>query len=258
MKYQDYATPSDTTLNIMKQNYDSLIESETQDLQEILEKMKRQRTSIADQNIDGRYDDILIKLDENILELENLINSNHTQINSKRSHSTIPSFLGLKKAKKLDNSNAISPIRSIEENNSILTPSNNNNTNQTPSDVTPNTPSNQAPSDIAPDTQSDQLFSQIKTKRNSPTKRYTLSYAIEQFNQKLSSLFVYKKSTRTRVQNRFHNTPPVECEPRSAIFTNQIDLIRLMLIYLMLRPNCKYLSRIATIANCQLDILLGL
>lgn len=245
MKYQDYATPSDTTLNIMKQNYDSLIESETQDLQEILEKMKRQRNSIADQNIDGRYDDILIKLDENILELENLINSNHTQINSKRSHSTIPSFLGLKKAKKLDNSNAISPIRSIEENNSILTPSNNNNTNQTPSDVTPNTPSNQ-------------LISQIKTKRNSPTKRYTLSYAIEQFNQKLSSLFVYKKSTRTRVQNRFHNTPPVECEPRSAIFTNQIDLIRLMLIYLMLRPNCKYLSRIATIANCQLDILLGL
>ena len=254
MKYQDYATPSDTTLNIMKQNYDSLIESETQDLQEILEKMKRQRTSIADQNIDGRYDDILIKLDENILELENLISSNHTQINSKRTHSTIPSFLGLKKAKKLDNSDAISPIRSIEENNSILTPSNNN-TNQTPSDVTPNTPSNQAPSDIAP---SDQSPTQIKTKRNSPTKRYTLSYAIEQFNQKLNSLFVYKKSTRTRVQNRFHNTPPVECEPRSVIYTNQIDLIRLMLIYLMLRPNCKYLSRIATIANCQLDILLGL
>lgn len=244
MKYQDYATPSDTTLNIMKQNYDSLIESETQDLQEILEKMKRQRTSIADQNINGRYDDILSKLDENILELENLINSNHTQINSKRTHSTIPSFLGLKKVKKLDNSDAISPIRSIEENNSVLAPSNNN-TNQTPSDVTPNTPSNQSPT-------------QIKTKRNSPTKRYTLSYAIEQFNQKLNSLFVYKKSTRTRVQNRFHNTPPVECEPRSAIYTNQIDLIRLMLIYLMLRPNCKYLSRIATIANCQLDILLGL
>lgn len=245
MKYQDYATPSDTTLNIMKQNYDSLIESETQDLQEILEKMKRQRNSIADQNINGRYDDILSKLDENILELENLINSNHTQINSKRSHSTIPSFLGLKKAKKLDNSEAISPIRSIEENNSILAPSNNADTSQTPSEVAPNIPSEQTPT-------------QIKTKRNSPTKRYTLSYAIEQFNQKLNSLFVYKKSTRSRVQNRFHNTPPAECEPRSAIFTNQIDLIRLMLIYLMLRPNCKYLSRIATIANCQLDILLGL
>lgn len=245
MKYQDYATPSDTTLNIMKQNYDSLIESETQDLQEILEKMKRQRNSIADQNINGRYDDILSKLDENILELENLINSNHTQINSKRSLSTIPSFLGLKKAKKLDNSEAISPIRSIEENNSILAPSNNADTSQTPSEVAPNIPSEQTPT-------------QIKTKRNSPTKRYTLSYAIEQFNQKLNSLFVYKKSTRSRVQNRFHNTPPAECEPRSAIFTNQIDLIRLMLIYLMLRPNCKYLSRIATIANCQLDILLGL
>ncbi len=49
-----------------------------------------------------------------------------------------------------------------------------------------------------------------------------------------------------------------ECEFSKICKNNQIDIIRLFLLYMMLRPTCKYLPTITTIANDQFDILLEL
>lgn len=49
-----------------------------------------------------------------------------------------------------------------------------------------------------------------------------------------------------------------ECDFSLVCKNNQIDIIRLFLLYMMLRPTCKYLPTITTIANDQFDILLQL
>lgn len=108
--------------------------------------------------------------------------------------------------------------------------------------------------------------------------------AFRQVNVNLSKIlgnFPHKKMRTTTHsphlnKNRWHIAPPTEdnyilqsttkestilseeCQPKNVILHNQIDIIRLFLLYLMLKPNCKYLSSITTIANSQFDILLEL
>lgn len=62
-----------------------------------------------------------------------------------------------------------------------------------------------------------------------------------------------------------HTRPPYEhdgkfdgkCNTDYIIKHNQIDIIRLFLLFMMLRPNCRHLSVISTVANTQFDILLS-
>ncbi len=121
-------------------------------------------------------------------------------------------------------------------------------------------------------------------KRNCPKQSHFLFDAFRQVNVNLSKIlgnFPHKKMRTTTHsphlnKNRWHIAPPTEdnyilqsttkestilseeCQPKNVILHNQIDIIRLFLLYLMLKPNCKYLSSITTIANSQFDILLEL
>lgn len=121
-------------------------------------------------------------------------------------------------------------------------------------------------------------------KRNCPKQSNSLFNAFRQVNVNLSKIFgnfAHKKMRTTTHsphlnKNRWHIAPPTEdnyilqsttkestilseeCQPKNVLLHNQIDIIRLFLLYLMLKPNCKYLSSITTIANSQFDILLEL
>lgn len=346
MNYQDFCTLSEKEYAIMKQNYDTLILNETADLQEILQKMIEQRENLSNLNDNERYNDILQKLDENIKDLESLIVVNKSNISSKDLLSKLPYLKGLKKAKKLDEPQAISPIRSNDEINrhnemsgaqpsSPLspnqTPSNNDaispilsdennlpnmeNSGNTPNIEMPdnagnvptetpanppitNTPSNETnmptnentnmPTNEAPmqnESVPNSTPTQNTNKRNSPMQSNPISNFIKQFNVNISKMFggsrtngAQKKDTspkkcETNNQNFFqpYTYPDLErpferrerhrdfrehCDPRNEIKHHQIDIIRLFLLYLMLRPNCKYMSRVAQIANDQFDILL--
>ena len=175
------------------------------------------------------------------------------------------------------------------DNNDISTPNtpfipNNNNGNDTsptdnslptPNENTDNT--NQSGNATPPRTNT--------MKRNCPKQSHTLFDAFRQVNVNLSRIFgglSHKKMKATTHsphsnKNRWHIAPPndednytlqtiatnnkvisEECKPQNVLLHNQIDIIRLFLLYLMLRPNCKYLSTITTIANSQFDIMLEL
>ena len=61
-------------------------------------------------------------------------------------------------------------------------------------------------------------------------------------------------------QNRFHNiiVQGEGCDPRRKLITGQVDLLRLLILFIALRPHSRYCSRIASIASSQFDVLLTL
>lgn len=304
MKYDDYARLSDENYKIMKQSYENVITEETADLQEILEKLIKQRKTLHSNNSGNKYDEMLEKLDNNIADLNSLISGNLSQVASKNS-AFIPNYYGLR-SKKLDlGDDAISPIRSHKEmlsHGDIVptqpsTPSDNNQNGNSDSNVpqngttTPNTP-----------------------KRNSPMQGSALSNIIKQLNvganrilgcnrnkkavgsnnstsqsTQVSSQKHYNKTTQnpnnSQSQIRPSNlsemnnifmpypmTPPKYdymhrpphhprpnmshgCKPHDIILSDQCDIVRMILLYMMLRPNCRYISRLCNVANDQFEIL---
>ena len=304
MKYDDYARLSDENYKIMKQSYENVITEETADLQEILEKLIKQRKTLHSNNSDNQYDEMLEKLDNNIADLNSLISGNLSQVASKNS-AFIPNYYGLR-SKKLDlGDDAISPIRSHKEmlsHGNIVptqpsTPSDNNQNGNSDSNVpqngttTPNTP-----------------------KRNSPMQGSALSNIIKQLNvganrilgcnrkqRTINSNNLASQNTQVSSQNHYNKTtqnpnnsqsqirpsnlsemnnifmpypmtppkydymhrPPHHprpnmshgCKPHDIILSDQCDIVRMILLYMMLRPNCRYISRLCNVANDQFEIL---
>lgn len=304
MKYDDYARLSDENYKIMKQSYENVITEETADLQEILEKLIKQRKTLHSNNSDNKYDEMLEKLDNNIADLNSLISGNLSQVASKNS-AFIPNYYGLR-SKKLDLGNdAISPIRSHKE---MLSHG----------DITPTQPS--APSDYNQNGNSDSNVPQNGTttpntpKRNSPMQGSALSNIIKQLNvganrilgcnrkqRTINSNNLASQNTQVSSQNHHNETtqnpndtqsqirpsnlsemnnifmpypmtppkydymhrPPHHprpnmshgCKPHDIILSGQCDIVRMILLYMMLRPNCRYISRLCNVANDQFEIL---
>jgi len=239
MGFNDFITLSDRDYAVMKQKYDKILENETNDLQEILTKMLDQKSNLEKINMDGRYDSVISKLNGNIDELNRLISNNNSNILYKSKVAEIPHIKGLI----VDSSGtAITPVRGkmeMENHANMSTPIDPNMGNRNLDNV--ETP-------ISP-------IRQNTNKRNSPMQSSFVSNIIKQF-----TLNKRKKIVTNEPKNRFHNiiTLHKKCEPHNILLGSQIDIIRLLLLYLTLRPNCKYLSRLATIANDQFDIYLNL
>lgn len=304
MKYDDYARLSDENYKIMKQSYENVITEETADLQEILEKLIKQRKTLHSNNSDNKYDEMLEKLDNNIADLNSLISGNLSQVASKNS-AFIPNYYGLR-SKKLDlGDDAISPIRSHQE---MLSHG----------DITPTQPI--APSDNNQNGNSDSNVPQNGTttpntpKRNSPMQGSALSNIIKQLNvganrilgcnrkqRTINSNNLASQNTQVSSQNHYNKTTqnpnnsqsqirpsnlsemnnifmpypmtppkydymhrpphhprpnmPHGCEPHDIILSGQCDIVRMILLYMMLRPNCRYISRLCNVANDQFEIL---
>ena len=305
MKYDDYARLSDENYKIMKQSYENVITEETADLQEILEKLIKQRKTLHSNNSGNKYDEMLEKLDNNIADLNSLISGNLSQVASKNS-AFIPNYYGLR-SKKLDlGDDAISPIRSHKE---MLSHG----------DIVPTQPS--TPSD---NTQNGNLDSNVPqngattppntSKRNSPMQGSALSNIIKQLNvganrilgcnrkqRTINSNNLASQNTQVSSQNHYNKTtqnpnnsqsqirpsnlsemnnifmpypmtppkydymhrPPHHprpnmshgCKPHDIILSDQCDIVRMILLYMMLRPNCRYISRLCNVANDQFEIL---
>ena len=346
MKFDDYKILSDRDYTIMKQNYDTLIQSETNDLSEILDKLYKQRQNLIDLNQNHKFDDMLEKIDNNISDLEGIIGSNQKIASTKQS-CEIPLYWGLKKPSKQDiNDGAIHPVQSREQMlahgdaistpnstppanipnqetrspiedtlplfpnipqtpSDIITPPNNsdntngnnrfsdfldneNESNLTPTPTQPPLDNTQAPNmDITPPNNNEQSDSNLppqnSTKRNSPMQGSALSNIIKQLNVGAGRL-LGKKCTRNVAQSKVDKEgfdelsggffpypvppdyPPHHknkkrpnlgdgCEPHDIALSNQCDIVRLILLYMMLRPNCRYISRLSSVACDQFEIL---
>ena len=304
MKYDDYARLSDENYKIMKQSYENVITEETADLQEILEKLIKQRKTLHSNNSGNKYDEMLEKLDNNIADLNSLISGNLSQVASKNS-AFIPNYYGLR-SKKLDLGNdAISPIRSHKEMLSHgdiaptqpSTPSDNNQNGNSDSNVpqngttTPNTPKRNSPMQGSA---LSNIIKQLNVGANrifgrNRKQRTINSNNLASQNTQVSSQNHYNKTTQnpnnsqsqirpsnlSEMNNIFmpypmtppkydymHRPPhhprpnmPHGCKPHDIILSDQCDIVRMILLYMMLRPNCRYISRLCNVANDQFEIL---
>lgn len=304
MKYDDYARLSDENYKIMKQSYENVITEETADLQEILEKLIKQRKTLHSNNSGNKYDEMLEKLDNNIADLNSLISGNLSQVASQNS-AFIPNYYGLR-SKKLDLGNdAISPIRSHKEmlsHGDIVptqpsTPSDNNQNGNSDSNVpqngttTPNTPKRNSPMQGSA---LSNIIKQLNVGANrilgcNRKQRTINSNNLTSQNTQVSSQNRYNKNTKTpnnsqsqirpsnlgEMNNIFmpypmmppkydymhrpphHPRPNMShgCKPHDIILSDQCDIVRMILLYMMLRPNCRYISRLCNVANDQFEIL---
>lgn len=233
MNFNDYQIPSEKEYNIMNQSFNNKLSSETIELQEILSKLREQKTAISRKNTDGKYNKILSTYDSNITELSRLI-SNKNKGYAQSSNYQIPSIpTELKLYSQQVDEIVPTPIRSNEEiakmrslENSI---NNNINNDFSPPTQVPITPINQ-------------------TKRNRPMQSSIFASIFKKFPIKNNE--IYDDGYR----NKYHIIALNDCVSSQKIKTNQIDIIRLLLLYLTLNPTCRYCSRIASITCDQFEI----
>lgn len=302
MKYKDDLTASEQEYNIMRQSYTQALEMETGDLREISQKMKHQKDYLNINNSDGKYVELIRKLEDNIKQLDALIVSNQSHflhkyrnltsgnINADNSNYLGEAIPPIRRDTSTPNTNTPNTTPNLEPNINIPTPSRDNlDQNTTPTfptldDILDNREDNNNGA-IPPSNENNAPNNTNTLKRNCPKQGNTIFDAIKQINVNINKFF--GKKTRKNsvanmqiVNNRWHVIMPSEienientkngvnttknrtysedCEPKKVMLHNQIDIIRLFLLYLMLRPNCKYLSQVTAIANSQFDIMLAL
>lgn len=252
MKFNDFRLSSDKECEILKKSYSNVLQQEVDDLSEILEKMVIQKENIERENVSGEYGDILIKLTEDIEKLKNIV---HSTIYSKSMPTSytlnVPS--SFRKVTKMAEPNGLSPFRSIEENerareymesvsptpNVPLEPS-------TP--ITPNTPTQ-------PSTPSSPNTPTTNSRRSRPMRGFSIANIIKKF-----ALNKEKSATTIALKDRwrYHTIVATACHPRKQILHNQSDILRLLLLYMVLRPTCRYMSVIANITNSQFESYVSL
>ncbi len=332
MDYNDFVLLPEKDYKVIRQNYDDIMHDEMSDLREIYEKMRNQRQGLAENNVDGVYDDILKKIDNNLSDLGNIIQNNDSV--SARYHDLkpqLPIFPKMSRAQQ-SNDNVFSPYRSIDEiNNHGQT---NNNLGEIPMgemprqspalDGTPrsmpngsvprNMPNGFAPTGNMPNGNMPNGFAPTgnmangnmsngfaptgnappQTKRpigddggidrprdnatqtrrviNSPLQSSPFANFIKKFNlmspKNRAQTDAYEQGLPREQNYRDEHlrTRPFVSEfrppfdgggrrPHNRLVTNQIDIIRLLLLYMALRPNCRYCSRLATISSDELEVL---
>ena len=256
MSFNDFMILKDKDYAIMKQNYNQILEHETNDLKEIYSKMIEQKKSLEKINMDGRYDRVIEKINNNIFEMESLISTNTSNLIYSPKNEIFPQTRNLwSQQNNLPNSNegAISPIRSEREieyhNNQSNIDSNIPNQNPTTPPITEGDP-------IPPTNRAN------ISKRNSPMQSPSVPNFFKSFalNWKKQKKSILQDIEDNAPKNKFHNIHSLHnsCEPRNILIGSQIDIIRLLLLYMALRPNCRYISRIASMTNDQFDILLNI
>lgn len=268
------------------------------ELKEIVHKMNMQKTDLIADNNGGKYDILIKKMSQNIADLEKVISNHFKQNLSPNKNYFAhkfnlqnfilsPNRLSPVRSREEmiahgdyvpnNSDNVITPNENstnIPNNNESLSPNLENNLSNPVTD-TPNTPNNNGlPLDLV--NNSDSLVSPPtgKTRTNNIRRRPLRSNFFATFAKKLNlNLFnlnnrlsthnanlVDKSQNQFKFNNRFHNVEILyhECNHVDYLKSNQINIIRLLILYLTICPTCRHHSLIAEIANCQFDIFLSL
>lgn len=279
MNYNDSQIMSDSDYIQCQSAYCKLSENTIHDLGEILEKLESQKRAInSTETISNRHR-ILGAIDDSISSLKSIMQTSQKSSQSAplNTHKAISKF-----SQKHLKQNTDTPPYTYSENRgdsisnymgnstpSAPIPSSpiTNPQNTTPSSPTP------VPSDnIAPDGRLEprsralsrgcpqpgnfiaKLLSQLKvsTPKVHTQKDNKYGYSVHSIHSEiLGKTGVYV------TQNRHipHHPPHHICTPEREILSRQIDIVRLLILYLQLRPNYPYCYRICSIASTQFDIL---
>lgn len=269
--YNDFQLTDNLSAKAMRQKFQSIQGLENKDIAEIYEKLAEQREFLATNNQDGEYDKIITKIDESLSELSGILDKTNAEKHPYKA-SNLRSFLARQQVSShtLDKDNNTPPDNKNNEgviapNNDekITTPpteDNSNNSNEVDNDIN-NMDSSENLTQNADSLQNPNMSSkniQSTHKRNFPMPGsilYRLSQSLFMKNRE-------EKNTAYSTNHRDFARPPYpphphepRCDPREKCVTNQLNILRLMLLFMTLRPNCRYLPRFCRIASTQLDIL---
>lgn len=288
--YNDYQLADINSAKAMRQKFDEVIGLEVKDLKEIYDKLQSQKSQLVSSNSNAKLDNAISKINQSILELDRIIQSNNykdfSQLNDFQKTAYSKGFSQTNNTSHIqihtyDTEEIYGKIRSEEEmlshshtntspnqdnattqipNNTINNPLYNNELNSDipieetqPSNNTPN--NNSQNNAIPPVTNGDRN----PRKRNSLMQSSIISRLAKSIFVKKQKVNHYDDSS-FNYRNKYHNVviDSYECSSSNKLLTNQIDLIRMILLFIALRPNCKYMSRIARIANTQLEVMMDL
>lgn len=182
-----------------------------------------------------------------------------------------------------DNANNFSPDESVQQNNGQTNENANSSTTQQAKRQNRGRPFRQNPIakvfsnfplnfDKLKEQQKERLSQQSTGKTNNSTP-YTQEPSLAQKTLKQNQPRPHYPPCN--MPNCAHNEPPFppewdsprppfppkplpsqnECDPHKKIVTKELDIIRLLLLYMALRPNCPYTYRLCTVAQNHLEIL---
>lgn len=242
MNFNDYQLPSNKEYEIIKQSLGHKLYNETSELNEIVSKMQSQRESISRENTNGKYNEILQKFDYNIDELSRIITSSNIAKQNLDNSLAIPSINDeFRYVRRMQDNGVYTPIRSDEEisNSRNIIPENNESNIPNTTPTPPNIPD-----------RNNTINRNRNNRVGSPLQGSILSNLFKKSSIKNNSYYI-----DDGYRNKYHTITTNSCISIQKIRTNQVDIVRLLLLYLVLNPHCRYCSRIASISSDQFMIL---
>lgn len=206
MNYKDYITLTPEDYQILKDNYDKVRIQEVNDLNEIITKLKEQK-SILEKSENHKYLHIIPKLQDGIETLEKVATSNRQRLNT--NYPTTP-----------NTSTSRFPQSTNKSDSEVITP--------------------------------------IKASNNKKRNHYSPNNIFTNILRK------FKFQSKTIPNNKFHtiviadNEVTTTCNSHPQNCTRQLDIIRLLLLYMTLKPTCPYIHTISSVATNQLDAYISM
>ncbi|MBQ7351356.1 MAG: hypothetical protein IJW59_00605 [Clostridia bacterium] len=276
MTYNDYQITDEKSREIIRQKFDEKEGEELSDLRDILEKMHEQKKFLQTQDLSDNKNIAINILEKNIAELDSIIRKNTNKTSSfidKIHKSALGQFSQTQPAKNPNVWGKIPHSNEIARHTPVLTP----NPQNPPVPQEPSSPNNDIPlpqnsSDSVVSPPNNSIPSRNSSRRNphqgNILSAFAKAFAINSraffsrkpkvnFNPK-SNLYSGKNEIVVdSFRNRFHRitSQAHTCSPRKTAINNQIDLIRLLLLFIALRPHCRYCARISSITSNQFDVL---
>jgi len=286
MEYNDYKLISDNESKSINQGLSSIRALEIQDLQEIYHSMQEQCNKMKIHNENHKYDKLIDITTSNLNTIKGLLESNTRVARAMARHNTdvygkVPSHDEMMRMNAINNTplqnelndispnttTPISPQPNVDNNYlssgrpDINPPTTNRTDNSTTNPSQPITRSNRRAfplqsSILANITKS--LF--LKKDKSSVIKQNSPCYDDWDYSKHkdCNDCIRCDKDDCTYQNNPHNNHHDDRCDHNKKIVTGQIDLLRLMILFLSLRPKCPYQSRICQVIDSQFGVLLNL
>ena len=263
MTYNDFKLIGEREAKLMQQSHSEIELQELSDLREIREKLIEQRDHLK-LNKNYGINNILDTMDKNINTIDKLINTALL-------HKKTPKYsLNLGRIQNIDNPQVYGKIPSHNEmmrmesynttNNNI--PMENNTNNITPNEnIIPPTPNNAVNNPPSAPTQRDGR--RTTNNRSFPMQGSILSSITKAISMKFSHKSKHLEIPLDEYHNRFHNVSALDypynhhnCDPSEKCITRQVDLLRLLVLFITLQPHCRHVRPICGVLNDQFDVFL--
>ena len=264
--YIDNALASEQAFGKIQLSHEEKALHELEDLQEIQQKMLEQKKNLDTKNTDGRYDEILENLSQNIEQIGKIITGEQQAYGMCKKSPNLGKNDKYYQVQMALSNDPLSPYRGKMEMENINTYRNNRNGANIP--FSPNMSNGLAPRETFDTTYSinpndtatsptDQERERVSRKRNSPMPSNIISNIIAKFNlnKKKSSQSTYHDN-----KMRFHNVSILHhsCGRMPCEVGCQADLMRLLFLFLATRPYSRHREFICSLAMSQFEVTLEL